>query len=124
MRLFDRAFTGSSEMFELAEAAVNKTYDKLGAAAPVAFGSTAYYLPCIYAYLGLKVTNMSELKAAMEPIKALLTRNYRLNDVFTSGIATVLAADPVTQPVELYATLRRTPVMSSTPAASLGRSTA
>ncbi|NLT14896.1 MAG: CO dehydrogenase/CO-methylating acetyl-CoA synthase complex subunit beta [Clostridiales bacterium] len=95
MRLFDRAFTGSSEMFELAEAAVNKTYDKLGAAAPVAFGSTAYYLPCIYAYLGLKVTNMSELKAAMEPIKALLTRNYRLNDVFTSGIATVLAAEVI-----------------------------
>jgi acetyl-CoA synthase len=82
-------------MYALAEAAVNKTYDKLGAAAPVAFGSTAYYLPCIYAYLGLKVTNMGELKAAMEPIKALFTRNYRLNDVFTSGIGTVLAAEVI-----------------------------
>ncbi len=95
MRLFDRAFTGSDEMLALAETAISKTYDKLGAAAPVAFGSTAYYLPCIYAYLGLRVTNMGELKAAMEPIKALMTRNYRLHDVFTSGIATVLAAEVI-----------------------------
>mgnify|MGYP000891922987 CR=1 FL=1 len=95
MRLFDRAFTGSGEMLSLAETAVDKTYDKLGAAAPVAFGNTAYYLPCIYAYLGLKVTNMGELKAALEPIKALMTRNYRLHDVFTSGIATVLAAEVI-----------------------------
>jgi acetyl-CoA synthase len=82
-------------MLALAEAALTKTYDKLGADAPVAFGSTAYFLPCIYAYCGLKVTKMSELKAAMEPIRALFTRNYRLNDVFTSGIGTVLAAEVI-----------------------------
>ncbi|MEL4106585.1 acetyl-CoA decarbonylase/synthase complex subunit alpha/beta [Oscillospiraceae bacterium WX1] len=95
MRLFDRAFTGSDEMLKLAESAINITYDKLGADAPVAFGSTAYHLACIYAYLGLKVTTIGELKAAMEPIKALMTRNYRLNDVFKSGIATVLAAEVI-----------------------------
>lgn len=95
MRLFDRAFTGSDEMFALAEAAINKTYDKLGPNAPVAFGSTAYNLCCIYAYLGLKVTTVGELKAAMEPIKALMTREYRLGSVFTSGIATVLAAEVI-----------------------------
>jgi acetyl-CoA synthase len=82
-------------MLALAEAALSKTYDKLGADAPIAFGSTAYFLPCIYAYTGLKVTKMSELKAAMEPIRALFTRNYRLNDVFTSGIGTVLAAEVI-----------------------------
>jgi acetyl-CoA synthase len=95
LRLFDRAFTGSDEMLALAETAINKTYDKLGASTPVAFGSTAYHLACIYAYLGLKVTTVGELKAALEPIKALMTRNYRLNDVFTSGIATVLAAEVI-----------------------------
>ncbi|SHI18327.1 acetyl-CoA decarbonylase/synthase beta subunit [Sporobacter termitidis DSM 10068] len=93
MRLFDRAFTGSDEMFALAEAAVTKTIDKLGADAPVAFGSTAYFLPCIYAYTGRKITKLSELKDVLEPVKGWLTRNYRLNDVFTSGIATVLAAE-------------------------------
>jgi acetyl-CoA synthase len=95
LRLFDRAFTGSDEMLALAEAALTKTIDKLGADAPVAFGSTAYFLPCIYAYTGLKITKLGELKAAMEPIRALFTRNYRLNDVFTSGIGTVLAAEVI-----------------------------
>jgi acetyl-CoA synthase len=82
-------------MLALAEASVDKTIEKLGADAPVTFGSTAYNLCCIYAYLGLKVTTMGELKAALEPIKALYTRNYRLNDVFTSGIGTVLAAEVI-----------------------------
>ncbi len=95
MGLFDRVFRGSDEMFSLAEAALKKTMEKLGPDAPVAFGSTAYFLPCIYAYTGLKVTKMSELEAAMEPTKAMLTRNYRLNDVFTSGIGTVLAAEVI-----------------------------
>ena len=95
MGLFDRVFRGSDEMFALAEAAADKTIEKLGPDAPVAFGSTAYFLPCIYAYTGLKVTKMSELKAAIEPIKALLTRNYRTQDVFTSGIATVLSAEVI-----------------------------
>jgi acetyl-CoA synthase len=93
--LFDRVFRGSDEMYALAEAAVEKTITKLGADAPVAFGSTAYFLPCIYAYLGRKVTNMGELKAALEAIKALMTRNYRTNDVFTSGIGTALAAEVI-----------------------------
>ena len=95
MGLFDRVFRGSDEMFALAEAAADKTIEKLGPDAPVAFGSTAYFLPCIYAYTGLKVTKMSELKAAIEPIKALLTRNNRTQDIFTSGIATVLSAEVI-----------------------------
>lgn len=95
MGLFDRVFRGSDEMFSQAESALNKTYEKLGADAPVAFGNTAYYLGCIYAYTGLKVTNMGELKAALEPIRTMLTRNYLLNDVFTSGIATAMAAEVI-----------------------------
>ena len=55
MRLFDRAIHRLDECM-LAEAAVSETYDKL-APRSGCFRSTAYYL-CIYAYLGLKVTNM------------------------------------------------------------------
>ncbi len=95
MGLFDRVFRGSDEMFSLARAAVTKTIEKIGPDAPAAFGSTAYFLPCIYAYTGLKVTKMSELEAALEPIKALLTRNYRTQDVFTSGIATALSGEVI-----------------------------
>jgi hypothetical protein len=93
--LFDRVFRGSDEMYSLAEKAVDKTIEKLGAEAPVAFGSTAYFLPCIYAYTGRKVTTLGELKAALEPIRAMMTRNYRTNDVFTSGIATAMAAEAI-----------------------------
>lgn len=93
--LFDRVFRGSDEMFERASNAVEETIKKLGEDAPVAFGHTAYYLACIYAYTGLKVTNMGELKAALEPIRAMMTRNYRTQDIFTSGIATAMAAEVI-----------------------------
>ena len=95
MGLFDRVFRGSDEMFSLAEDAVDKTLKKLGPDAPAGFANTAYFLPCIYAYTGLKVTNMSQLKEALQAINSLLTRNYRTQDVFTSGIATALSAEVI-----------------------------
>ncbi len=95
MGLFDRVFRGSEEMYSLAEKAVDRTIEKLGAEAPVAFGSTAYYLPCIYAYTGRKVKKLGELKAALEPIRDMMTRNHRTNDVFTSGIATAMAGEAI-----------------------------
>ena len=95
MGLFNRVFRGSDEMFVRAEAAVNTALEKLGADAPITFGNTAYFLPCIYAYLGKKITNLGELKAVLEPIKAEMTHEQRTNDVFKSGIATVLAAEVI-----------------------------
>ena len=95
MGLFDRVFRGSDEMYAHAEAAVNDTLAKLGEDAPVAFGSTAYYLACIYAYTGREVKTMGQLRDALPSIRAMMTRNYRTNDIFTSGIATAMAAEVI-----------------------------
>ncbi len=95
MGLFDRVFRGSDEMYALAEKSVDETIKQLGSDAPVAFPNTAYFLACIYAYTGLKVTNLGELKAALTPIREMMTKEKRTQDIFTSGIATAMAAEAI-----------------------------
>ena len=63
--LFDRVFAGSDEMFAKAEADVNQLVAELGADAPMTMPNTAYFLACIYAYIGKKVTTVGELQAAL-----------------------------------------------------------
>ena len=93
MGLFDRVFRGSDEMFAKAEAEVNAVVAELGESAPMKMPDTAYYLACLYAYLGIKVTTLGELKAALPAVKALMTREYKTKDIFTSGIGTAVAAE-------------------------------
>ena len=91
--LMQRVFDGNDEMYNLAVAAVAEAEAKLGADAPVKM-DTAYYLPCLYAMTGIKVSTVGEAKAALEgQIKDYMTRNNRTKDVFTSGVATALAGE-------------------------------
>ena len=59
--LFERVFNGSDEMFAKAEEEVNKIVAEVGRDAALTMPSTAYFLACIYAYIGKKVTNVGEL---------------------------------------------------------------
>ncbi len=93
MGLFDRVFRGSDEMFAKAESELNAVIAELGEDAPLTMPSTAYYLACIYAYLGKKVTNLRELKDALQDVKAMMLREYRTNSIFQSGIGTAIAAE-------------------------------
>ena len=93
MALFERVFRGSDEMFAKAEAEVNAVVAELGEAAPLNLPSTAYYLACVYAYLGKKITNLGELKAVLTDVKAMLTRENRTASIFSSGVATAIAAE-------------------------------
>ena len=95
MALFERVFRGSDEMFAKAEQDLNAVIAELGESAPMAMPSTAYYLACIYAYLGRKVTTLGELKAAMTDIRALMTRENRTASIFSSGVATAIAAEVI-----------------------------
>ncbi len=91
--LIQRVFDGNDEMYARAVQAVAEAEAKLGADAPVKM-DTAYYLPCLYAMNGIKVTTVGEAKAALEgPIKDYMTRNLRTKDVFTSGVATALSGE-------------------------------
>ncbi len=95
MALFERVFRGSDEMFAKAEAEVNAVIAELGENAPLTMPSTAYYLACIYAYIGKKVTNLAELRDALTDIKAMMTRENRTASIFSSGIGTAIAAEVI-----------------------------
>jgi len=91
--LFERVFGGNDYNYNRTVAAIDAAIAQYGEAEPVAFPNTAYALPCYYGVTGVKITNLGEMKAAMETIKANMTRNNRLQDVFDSGIASALCAE-------------------------------
>ena len=94
MTLFERAFSGSSEMYAWAEKSVADAMEKFGADAAVSLPNTAYCLPCYYAVTGVKLTTMGEVKEALEgTIKDMMTPGNRLHNVFQAGIGTALAAE-------------------------------
>ena len=93
MGLFDRVFRGSDEMYFKAEAEVNAVVAELGEDAPMAMPDTAYFLACVYAYLGKKITKVGELKEALAELRAMMGREYRTKSIFDSGIATACCAE-------------------------------
>ena len=93
MALFDRVFRGSDEMFAKAEADVNAVFDELGADAPLNMPHTAYFLACIYAYIGKKVTTVGELHDVLPDVKAMMLREPRTKSIFYSGVGTAIAAE-------------------------------
>ena len=95
MGLFERVFRGSDEMFAKAEADVNALVAELGADAPMTMPETAYYLACIYAYLGKKVTTVGELQATLADVKAMMLREPRTASIFSSGVGTAIAAEMI-----------------------------
>ena len=93
MTLFERVFGGNDYNYARTVAAIDEAIATYGEAEAVSFPGTAYSLPCYYAVTGVKITNLGEMKAAMADIKAKMTRNNRLHDVFESGIASALCAE-------------------------------
>ena len=93
--LFERVFNGSDEMFAKAEEEVNKIAAEVGRDAALTMPSTAYFLACIYAYIGKKVTNVGELQDALADVKAMMLREPRTNSIFQSGVGTAIAAEMI-----------------------------
>ncbi len=93
MTLFDRVFGGNDYNYARTVAAIDEAIAANGEACAVSFPATAYSLPCYYGITGVKITTLGEMKAAMETIKGMMTRNPRLQDAFDSGIASALCAE-------------------------------
>ncbi len=93
MTLFDRVFGGNDYNYERTVAAIDAAIAANGEGCAVGFPDTAYALPCYYGVTGVKITTLGEMKAAMDTIKANMTRNSRLQDAFDSGIASALCAE-------------------------------
>jgi len=95
MGLFERVFRGSDEMYFKAEAELNAVIAELGESADMKMPDTAYFLACIYAYLGKKVTNLGELKEALAELRAMMGRENRTKAIFDSGVATACCAEVI-----------------------------
>ena len=95
MGLFQTVFRGSDEMYFKAEEELNAVIAELGEDAPMKLPDTAYFLACIYAYLGIKVTTLGELKTALAEIRKMMTRENKTASIFDSGVATAMAAEPL-----------------------------
>ena len=95
MTLFDRVFSGAHGMYEHAERAINEAVGKYDLSTEVSFPDTAYYLPCIYAFTGQKTKTLGELQQALLGIKEKIVTEPRTGNVFSSGIATALAAEVI-----------------------------
>jgi acetyl-CoA synthase len=95
MGLFDRVFRGSDQMYEKAAGEYEKTLAELGEDAPLQMPDTAYFMACIYAYQNRKITKLGDLREALDEIKAKMTHEQRTGDVFSSGIASVMAAEVI-----------------------------
>ena len=93
MTLFERVFGGNDYNYARTVAAVDEAIAQYGEGCAVGYPDTAYALPCYYGIKGVKITNLGEMKAALAEIKAMMTRNNRLHDVFESGIASALCAE-------------------------------
>ena len=93
MTLFERVFGGNDYNYARTVAAIDEAIAANGEGCAVSFPSTAYSLPCYYGVTGVKINTLGEMKAAMETIKGMMTRNPRLQDAFDSGIASALCAE-------------------------------
>ena len=93
MTLLDRIFNGNDAVWGLAVSAIDNAIAQYGEGQAVSFPDTAYSLPCYYSVTGIKVNTLGEMKAALDVIKTLQTREKRLHDGFMSGVATALLAE-------------------------------
>jgi acetyl-CoA synthase len=94
-KLFDRVFDGSDEMFAWAEKSIAEVSAKYDDSTPVAFPNTAYFLGILYAMTGKKNQTLGELKESLAWARSQMTKEERLDDVFTSGIGTACAAEVI-----------------------------
>ena len=71
------AIDGAIEWVAKAEAKLAEAVKARGEACPVAFPSTAYYLPVIYSFTGEKVGSLGEMRPILRRAKELLPARCR-----------------------------------------------
>jgi acetyl-CoA synthase len=81
-------------MYAKAEAALAEAVEKFGADKAVGFPDTGYPCAIIWQYLEIKVATLADLQEAMKVLREKwLTKDLRVNSVFSSGLATAMAAE-------------------------------
>ena len=87
-------FNGSELMYAKAEADLAAAVEKYGPDKAVGFPDTGYPCAIIWQYTEIKVATLADLQKAMEVIRAnWLTKELRVNSVFSSGLGTAMLAE-------------------------------
>ena len=94
------AIRGAHHMVDRADAALAEMIDKHGKDTPIAYPSTAYYLPIMLLFLGQKVEKLGDLEESMQEARNLLGEVPTdgmwlpyLGETLDSGVATLLAEE-------------------------------
>lgn len=97
-----RALRGASLIVQEFDASLNKATQELGPDTKIGFTNTAYFLPTILGYTGMKVETIGDLKPVLEHCKTLLhapppgrTWVPYLGETLDAGVATLLAEEGV-----------------------------
>ena len=92
--LIETVFRGNDEIYADAVKAVDEAIAKFGADHEAKYPETGYNCATILQYTGIKVATLADLKTALEgPIKDMMTREKRVDSVFSSGLATSMAGE-------------------------------
>ena len=73
------AIDGATEWVAKADAKLAEAIAAKGESCPVAFPSTAYYLPVIYSFTGEKVSTLGDMRAILQRAKQLLPQRPAAN---------------------------------------------
>ena len=92
--LMKSLFNGSELMYAKAEADLAAAVEKYGADHAVGFPDTGYPCAIIWQYLEIKVATLADLQEALKQIREKwLTKDLRVNSVFSSGLGTAMCAE-------------------------------
>ena len=87
-------FNGSELMYAKAEADLAAAVEKYGADHAVGFPDTGYPCAIIWQYTEIKVATLADLQEALKVIREKwLTKELRVNSVFSSGLGTAMLAE-------------------------------
>lgn len=96
------AIRGANRIVHEADELLKRTIQELGSDTPVAFPNTAYYLPVIYGFTGIKVEKLGDLVPVIERAKKLLhpvpdehVWLPYLGETLDCGVATILAEEAI-----------------------------
>ncbi|TET93242.1 CO dehydrogenase/CO-methylating acetyl-CoA synthase complex subunit beta, partial [Candidatus Aerophobetes bacterium] len=96
------AIRGAHKYVKEAEEKLNKLIEEKGPDEKVAFPNTAYYLPLIYALLGMEVKTLQDLARALKEARRLLPPEPTkklwlpyLGNALDAGIATLIAEEAI-----------------------------
>ncbi|MBI4282618.1 MAG: CO dehydrogenase/CO-methylating acetyl-CoA synthase complex subunit beta [Chloroflexi bacterium] len=95
-----RAIRGANAIVAEAEKTLDKAIKEMGPQTPVAFTNTAYFLPTIYGYTGVKVETLGDMVPIMKKARSMLTTTPPdklwlpyLGETLDAGVATLFAEE-------------------------------